>query len=254
MPNYILLGKAYPLRAMLNVPIHEFIALRRGSADQMRVRMSIFSNEITSYLDTDSEMDIYDLRNAALNLASKIVSAVGFYAGISWQIDISHILCRELDLDFVFGAEIECLVNRKERSQFPEFLKKVYRFNADEAVFLNRCFSDLQAAMSHPIDTPFYCYRAIESLRHLCGFRYRLRKECEQWSKLSQLSGKKWEDTKILKDYANSARHGNHMDISGVQRKEFFIVTWGLVDGFLNSIDAEEAGKAGSVLPPSVPL
>ena len=174
-----------------------------------------------------------------------IVAQIGFFVGYGYSIEINQILCREHQINYVYGIDIPCLVKRNEGRDINILMSKVFSIQGEEIRFLQRCFVDLQLAITHPIDTPFYCYRAIESLRHFCRIRYSLTTEKQQWQKLAELTKKSWDDTKSVKLFANDARHGDHKHFSSDQRAEFFVSTWDLVDAFIDSVEKIEA-KTGS--------
>lgn len=240
MQEYILKGRVLPVRATLSLGEIQMQVAEGENSTPADVAVSIYCNEVTIYYNTTDEVNIYDLRNICLNLVNGIIAAVGYYSGIGWSLEITQVLNRKLNINYVYGADIPCLSKRNDLGEFNEFWQKISSAPSKERVFIDRCFSDLKLAITHPLDTPFYCYRAIESLRHLCAIRYGLFKESDQWRKLSELSGKTWDDTKHIKDFANDARHGNHKNFTGNQRESFFTVTWDLVDGFLDSLMNEE--------------
>lgn len=240
MQEYIFKGRVLPVRATLSLGEIQMQVTEGENSTPADVAVSIYCNEVTIYYNTTEEVNIYDLRNICLNLVNGIIAAVGYYSGIGWSLEITQVLNRKLNINEVYGADIPCLSKRNDIGKFNEFWEKLSSASSKERVYIDRCFSDLKLAITHPLDTPFYCYRAIESLRHLCAIRYGLSKESDQWQKLSELSGKTWDDTKHIKDFANDARHGNHKNFTDNQRESFFTVTWDLVDGFLDSLMNEE--------------
>jgi len=207
------------------------------SSSSIKIELSIYSNQLTIYCDVEDEIDIHDLKNLCFDFTSGIVGAIGFYSGIGWIVEISEILNRELKINYVYGADIPCLSSRNDNEKVGVFLKKISKFTGEDRRYMDRCFSDLQLAITHPLDTPFYCYRAIESLRHLCKVKYSVHKESEQWAKLSAISGKSWDNTKLTKSYANDARHGDHRNFTSEERQVFFENTWELVENFINKIE-----------------
>ena len=239
MFEYVIKGRVLPIRATLSFgfTINQKITDSRGKT--ANVEISIYSNELTVYYNAEAEIDIYDLRNLCLNIVNGVVATIGFYSGIGWSVEISQVLNRDLEINEVYGANISCLSSRNDPSDFDKFWAKISIFSGKEKRYLDRCFSDLQLAITHPLDTPFYCYRAIESLRHLCGCRYKLNTEKEQWDKLSTLSGMSWDDTALTKNYANDARHGDHKSFTGGERQVFFEKTWELVENFIEAFVSE---------------
>ncbi len=240
---YIIKGRVLPIRASLSFGPVKFHFVNKdeeslasgGTESLANIEISIFSNEITVYYDIEFPKDIYDIKNECLNTCNAVVAQIGFLLGYGYSVEINQILCRELNINFVFGIDIPCLAVRNQGRDISLMMKKIFSIEGSETRYLQRCFVDLQLAITHPIDTPFYCYRAIESLRHFCRIRYNLQTEKEQWLKLSELTNKSWNDTKNLKLFANDARHGDHKSFSSQERIDFFDTTWDLVDGFIDS-------------------
>jgi len=237
MYQYIFKGTIHPIRATLAIgPIRQVLETNLSS-NHLSIEFSIYSNQLTVYCDSEDELDIHSLRNLCLNVANGIVGAIGFYSGIGWTVEITEVLNRELGINYVYGADIPCLSSRNDNEKISDFFEKTSKFTGSDGRYLERCFSDLQLAITHPLDTPFYCYRAIESLRHLCRVKYSLDNEDQQWAKLSEISGKSWNDTALTKQYANDARHGDHQDFTSEERQVFLENTWALVENFINEIE-----------------
>lgn len=235
MNNYIIKGRVLPIRAQLSFgPINMSLESLNGES-LGAAEFTIYCNEITIYYDTEKLIDIYDLRNQCLNLSGLIVAQIGYFLGFGYNTEINQILCKEQDINYVFGVDIPCLAVRNKDKNINDFMSKIMSFKGNEVRFIQRCFVDLQLAITHPIDTPFYCYRAIESLRQFCRDRYNIKKESEQWQKLSDITNFSWEHTKSIKEFANHARHGDHRNFNAEQRQEFFTNTWDFVDAFIES-------------------
>jgi hypothetical protein len=102
-------------------------------------------------------------------------------------------------------------------------------------VFLNRCFSDLTASMKHADDTAFYCYRAIESLRHHCAAVHGLSgaNKAKQWEKFREVSGCTEDILLQIKSAADPLRHGEALGGRSEDRAKLFTSTWNVVDGYL---------------------
>ncbi len=234
---YIVKGRVLPIRAALTFgPIRIQLSDEKSMSPSTNLELTIYANEVTIYYEAEYPRDIYDIKNECLYYCNAMVAQIGFLVGFGYSIEVNQILCRELDINIVYGIDIPCLSERNKGLDLNLLIQKIFSIKGPEVRYLHRCFVDLQLAITHPIDTPFYCYRAIESLRHFCRIRYNLAKEQQQWQKLSELTKKGWDDTKSVKIFANDARHGDHKGFSSEQRAEFFITTWELVDGFIDSV------------------
>jgi hypothetical protein len=105
-------------------------------------------------------------------------------------------------------------------------------------VFLHRCFSDLVSAMKHADGTGFYCYRAIESLRHHCAAVHGLSsaEKSNQWEKFREVSRCDEQTLRTIKVAADPLRHGEATGTSSEDREDLFTRTWDVVDGYLKSV------------------
>jgi hypothetical protein len=236
MPTYIIKGQVLPIRAVLSIGPWPLTTTTLAGTDTTEWHINIVLNEITIYCKSASVRDIYDLRNISLNVMNTMVSQVGYFFGLGYNVAINQILCEEIGCDVVFGIGIPALAERYDKEKIFEFLNRVSSIKGQESRFVHRCFVELQLAISHPIDTPFYCYRAIECLRHFCGLRYSLTEESAQWKKLVELTGKDRSHIADTKLFSNHARHGDHRDFTSDQRADFFKSTWNVVDAFMDSI------------------
>jgi hypothetical protein len=92
--------------------------------------------------------------------------------------------------------------------------------------------------MKHADDTGFYCYRAIESLRHHCAAVNGLSDadKSDQWEKFREVSGCSEETLRAIKAAADPLRHGEVSGIDSEDRAKLFTSTWDVVDRYPNSV------------------
>lgn len=92
--------------------------------------------------------------------------------------------------------------------------------------------------MKHADDTAFYCYRAIESLRHHCAAVHGMSdaNKSTQWEKFRQVSGCTEEILRQIKEAADPLRHGETSRGSSEDRAKLFMETWDVVDGYLHGV------------------
>jgi hypothetical protein len=144
-----------------------------------------------------------------------------------------------LGIDYVFGIDMPCI---SERSQSLNLLEALTNLRAKtvgkHGPFLHRCFSDLVSAMKHADDTGFYCYRAIESLRHHCAAVHDLATadKSTQWAKFREVAGCTEEVLRDIKVSADPLRHGQPAEATSEQRTKLFSATWQVVDAYLAGV------------------
>lgn len=92
--------------------------------------------------------------------------------------------------------------------------------------------------MKHADDTGFYCYRAIESLRHHCAAVHGLSKanKSTQWDKFREVAGCSEETLHAIKVAADPLRHGEPSGVTSDDRAKLFTSTWDVVDQYLKRV------------------
>lgn len=89
--------------------------------------------------------------------------------------------------------------------------------------------------MKHADDTGFYCYRAIESLRHHCAAVNSLTDESKtkQWERFREVAGCDEQILREIKAAADPLRHGQIVGSTSADRERLFTITWDIVDSYL---------------------
>jgi hypothetical protein len=235
MKKLFLSGTLHPERAMLSVGNleHEFLGL--DGKKQGRIKFNIYNNQITAFVEweNDSE-DIYTLRNITKAGVELITNVVGFLKGYAYDVEITKIFDGELDLSFVFGVQIPALEERN-KDRDASTVNYIYPLCFDsEGVYLRRCLGDLGMAIKHPDDTPFYCFRALESLKQYFGYTTGAATDREQWEEMTKAIGGKRDDVEPIRELAFPARHGVPKPVTDQMRKDAFFTTWNIVERFID--------------------
>ena len=236
MTPYIFKGLIRPERAHLSFGPRSFQFLHTGSKSKAEGRFNIVLNQLTVWIYTEDDWDLYDLKNAVVEAVNDSVSVIGFLKGYAYEINIIQVLNDGKKIDFVFGIDIPCISERNKNVNLKESLLKILNKTSEEyGVFLHRAINDLIMAMKHPQDTGFYCFRAIESLKHYCRDRYNLQTEAEQWGKVNSITGYDKEYIKIVREFALPTRHGDILPITSKNRDKIFIKTWDVIESFIDN-------------------
>jgi hypothetical protein len=235
MKKLFLSGTLHPERAMLSVSNleHEFTA--PDGKKQGRIKFNVYSNQVTAFVEWENASeDIYTIRNITRTSVELITNVVGFLKGYAYDVEITKIFDGELDLSFVFGIQIPALEERN-KSRDSSGVNHIYPLCfGTEGVYLRRCLSDLSMAIKHADDTPFYCFRALESLKQYFGFVNELAADREQWEAMASVVGGKPEDIEPIRALAFPARHGVPDPITDQKRRDVFFLTWDIVDRFID--------------------
>jgi hypothetical protein len=238
MEPYVFYGVVRPERAQLSIQFAlNFAHLASGVSAHAKV--SIILNQVVVWVDSDHKWDIHDLRNVVQNIVQSHLAMVGYLRGYAYDCEITRVLNQFRDIDYVFGIDVPCLADRVKSADLHEALMKLrVKTEGVNGIYLQRCFSDLVSAMKHADDTGFYCYRAIESLRHHCAAVNALSAahKSKQWEKFRALSGSDEQVLREIKDAADPIRHGDVGNPVTVDRAKLFTSTWDIVDRYVRAV------------------
>lgn len=238
MEPYLFHGVVLPERAQLSLTFGvKFSHLASGTSAETQV--SVVLNQVAVWVDSEHNWDIFDLRNVVKNIVQGHLAMIGYLKGYAYDVEITRVLSRERNIDCVFGIDIPCIANRNPNIDLNEALLRLReKTTGENGVFLHRCFDDLVSAMKHADDTGFYCYRAIESLRHHCAALNGIREasKARQWQAFREVAGVEERSIRSLKLAADPLRHGEPGADATIDRAELFNTTWGIVDAYLNKV------------------
>ena len=234
---YLFYGIVLPERAQLSLGFEvSFSHLTSGFPGKAKV--SIILNQIVVLVETDREWNILDLRNVVKTLLQNYLAMVGYLKGCAYDLEITRVLNQNKNVDHVFGIDIPCIEERNRSIDIQQALSELRdKTRGENGILINRCLNDLIASMSHADDTGFYCYRAIESLRHHCAAVHKLSgtDKKQQWKKFTEISGYDQDAILPIKEVADPLRHGEASKMTSEQRANLFKLTWDIVDAYLKN-------------------
>ena len=236
MEPYFFQGVVVPERAQLSLKFALSFSVASGITCVAKV--SVVLNQVAVWIEGEHDWDIFDLRNVVKNIVQTHLGMIGYLKGYAYDFEVTRVLNQSRGIDYVFGVDIPCLTKRGESIDLDDALSKLRdKTIGQNGVFLRRCFTDLVFSMKHAEDTAFYCYRAIESLRHHCAAVHGLStvEKSKQWEKFREVSGCNDQILHTIKTAADPLRHGEASHISSDDRAKLFTTTWNVVDGYLNN-------------------
>lgn len=234
MEPYLFYGVVLPERAQLSFRLQ--LEFSHVSGFSGVARISIVMNQVVVWVESDHEWDIFDLRNVVKNIVQTQLAMVGYLKGFAYDLEVTRVLHRGRGIDYVFGIDIPIIAERGKGVDLDEALKRLRAHTAGpHGVFVHRCFTDLASAMKHADDTGFFCYRAIESLRHHCAAVHGLASasKSKQWQKFREVSGCTEEALLTIKAAADPLRHGEASRATAKDRERHFTNAWSVVDAYL---------------------
>lgn len=237
MEPYLFHGVVLPERAQLTLQFS--IGFKHVVSEvDAEARVSILLNQVAVWVTSAHDWDLFDLRNVVKNIVQGHLAMIGYLKGYAYEFEISRVLHIARGIDHVFGIDIPCIAKRNETIDLDAALLSLREKTiGPHGLLVNRCLSDLASAMKHADDTGFYCYRAIESLRHHCAATFSLSEadKTKQWEKFREVAKCDEAKIRLIKSAADPVRHGNIYGVTSTDRAGLFVNTWDIVDGYLNN-------------------
>jgi hypothetical protein len=104
---------------------------------------------------------------------------------------------------------------------------------SDAGLNLRSSLNDLRMALRNHTDGPFYCYRAIETIRHDIGRRHGLKDKKQQWERTRAVLAVSEDDIGVVKALADALRHGEPLRYTGQQWRQVISITWNVVEAYM---------------------
>lgn len=189
------------------------------------------SQVIVDLTATRGTPDVDTLRNTARECALQITDLVGYTSGNHFDVEIVSAVCRRNDEWAVFGSQIPALVariNPLRINNIDGILLQAVASNVSAQMVLR----DFQRSMREPVDTGFYCYRAIEAMMQSMRPSADT-KDPEAWDYfLSALSLERSAKDKVS-SHAAFARHGRPSSMTSDDRQSVFKLTDEIIRRYL---------------------
>lgn len=224
-------GLVLPERVVLSVSEVRSQVVDAAGTPRITIALNIWNNQISAVVDTE-EPDIFSVRNIVRREAEFITDVAGFLMGHAYDVEITKAFGPELEPTQVFGIEIPVLVARAKGRDLGALVNTIFPLCfGPEARYLRRCLTDLAFAIKRPDDTAFYCFRALESLRHSFGTEL---PESEQWKAMAAALRTCKNEMRPLREHAFPARHGDHRALTDEDRQRYFLYTWDVVERYID--------------------
>ena len=228
MNHYVFSGKILPERAIVNIPPIEINMEATDAGISGTVIVSIVVSQVSIVFNTNSESDIFTLRNYVESTLRTLVDTYGYLSGRGYDVEITSAL-NDKGGYTVFGVGIGELENaQNERPlSFQQLLTVM-----NKSTHYHRALGDLRESIRSPHDTGFFCYRAVECIRQHFKENNDGANDKMSWIRLKEslLIDITW--IKKIQQFADPVRHGDTLYISEKNRLLVMQHAWKVVDRF----------------------
>lgn len=256
--KWIFWGRMLPVAAILNIPNPIRFPIKAGNIWQAELVLHIRGNQVVVEVHLKGEPpDVYTLRNEVVGCSHSIVDFISVFTGRWLEIQVDAVLTPEGEL-VTFDGRVPIVSDLARANSLPELLKvkddsttaegtlrqaeldvgRLLELYRQVGPFLPHALADLRYAMGiRATDTPFYCYRALESLCHFFMSQHGLNpnKEGDRrkgWDIMHQALRTQRTYIRDLQQRAEEVRHGRARPISDAERARCLERTWQIVYRF----------------------
>jgi hypothetical protein len=165
-----------------------------------------------------------------------VLNAIAFTTGTVFEVDVIGVI-RDRDdradgsFDFHYFDNVHDII--AERSASFDFRQIWELCNTEDGLPLRRCLNDLRSALKELDDSPFYCYRAMETIKGHIGHRFGETTDKRQWEVMRKVLGLNRADLEVVKKLADPLRHGHLLNFEGSQWREIVRISWNVADAYI---------------------
>ena len=230
MYRYILCGKVIPERVDFSISMPDLLVKMPDAELEFNMRLSIQKSQISVEVLSEKEiMDIETLRNYVVDLVTLHTDVFGYINGYGYDIEITSLM-RENNKPHIFGVGVPALEEDRINRPYKEVGEILLLIYSNSKQNLRLALLDLRLAIKLPKDTPFFCYRAIESLMQY----FNKHDKNKAWDEFRSALNISEDYIKIgIKPLADNIRHGKSPFVSAAARDDILTKTWKIIDRFI---------------------
>ncbi len=244
MARWTFFGRIHPERFPLNFgPIPDWTS--RALDLCYRIGFRIVNGQVIATVAVDEghvdEATMPTLRNLVENDIRVATDLAGFQWGGSFDVDISSAVSDE-GTTVVFGSTIPILTHKRQGQS--NSVESGLFFDAVNSIPARMVLANFRQAIRNPVDTAFFCYRAIEAMMQDVktpderGKRLSNSQEGVVWERLRNFLHIDRTALNAIKAHANDPRHGRVSQITDAERAKVFTLTDDIIRRYLTFLRA----------------
>ena len=237
--NLLFTGVVIPERALVSTSEFGFLSvLDTPDFPKGNLSIQIIHSQISArYVGSGVIKNIYTLRNHVEDCARVILDVAGFHTGAGFDVDITMCVDAHGPSKEVFGRAIPTLSKLAEEAGLTVDDIFSVLFSHERGHFLRQALADLREATKSPIDTGFFCYRALEALRNASACQTSPGDK-EAWETFRNAYSIEESKIRAVKSFADKVRHGHGItdgSMTDSARGEILVTTWKIVCSVLKA-------------------
>jgi hypothetical protein len=230
MSTFTFFGKVLPERDNLRIPMITEVKIEaREAGIKFDATISISASQVFVVLrNVEGSGDIITLKNYAEYLVRTIIDAQGYISAKGYDVEIVSFADSNGKTGvFDVGVLHKDLEENKRPLHFHEVTIIVW-----QSPHLRRALADLRESIRSPVDTGFFCFRAIESIRQYFVKAEDGKETAPSWERLRTTLRIDRSYFAKVQTFAEPQRHGETPYTSGEDRIDLMRHAWQVVDRF----------------------
>lgn len=239
-------GRVLPERIPLRIEGPEFVGIARQAGIRFRSKVEIADGQFIVPVTIESgQIDVYSLRNLVENHIRYITDLIGYLHGGSFDVDIVSAVGDEGSA-VVFGITVPVL-EESRKGQPGEIAADLMQAVA-ESIPARMVLARFREAIRSPVDTGFFCYRAIETMMQSMKANPN-DNDKTSWDLLRRQLQVDRGVIDAIKAYADDPRHGKVSSIRDDERAKVFRLTDEIVRRYLTYLRRGKSALPSSEFP-----
>jgi hypothetical protein len=207
-------------------------SLGANIAGDIEILLNEYSVIITFVTNYNFDNDLETLKNSLEYFVNNFLSACNYFYGTCARCRLTQGLYNYKQL-YSFLPKNRSLFNKINERPFPP--KEVAEISLKDPQ-ISRAITQATEALKYPIDTGFFCYRALEALRQTFiadGVMDNDEIRLKSWKEMGKILKVELSYIELIKNNAGIFRHGKVKNINGADIQEMIDRTWKIIDRFL---------------------
>jgi hypothetical protein len=205
----------------------------------------VIDNQVTAKVfGKVGHLSNFMLRMIAKQALQDSIGALAFTAGRTYEVDLVGIVKdapgkSDGSFRFEYFDNVDEVVASKKTNVTAQNIESLLL--TDDQSELRRCLNDFQMALANHLDSPFYCYRALESVRRHLGRKAGLSDKAKQWEHMRTILSISEAEIYKVKGYSDPLRHGAHAGFNGSEWRWIISTTWDTLERYIKLLLKERS-------------
>jgi hypothetical protein len=247
MTKWSVIGRILPERVPLTISIPEQTVNLTDFALSYRVKINIADSQLIASVNiAKGKVDPHTLRNCVESDVRAVTDLVGYLRGCSFGVDITSMISSDGECG-ILGINVPVLAEARKDQKMQIEDDLLTSVLSEQSAHL--ALADFREAMRNPVETGFFCYRAIEAMMQ--SLKNNLTDNDDAaWKELRTRLRVERSAIDRVKKHSDYPRHGKPFSISDADRETVFLATNKILERFFEYLRRGKVPLPETEFPP----